>query len=322
MMVASCPRCASEVTLHEGHPEIAGTTIRLWHRACWDERAVPLTVAVAVVPPPPFVRRRYRRWYIAPVAASAGMAVCCLHWATFPDAQLVPSITLDTEESDPGLSHESVTVHEDPPPAMARVEEPRKETVAPSIESLEERYPMLRDWIHPVLAAREVYPPQESRHFGAERRGIMRAECGGGHCGVDLDGPRGQPVLAVAAGTLVRLERHELGLDGRSGRYVRIQHEDGTLTAYMHLDAIVDGLHVGDHVDAGQVVGVLGATATFRAPAHLHFSLELPDRPSLRGDITDTHYIDPEPFLRRAAVLDAPIVADASATSPERAASE
>jgi len=148
-------------------------------------------------------------------------------------------------------------------------------------------------------------PEQASRHFGAPRIGIERPECGAGHCGVDLDGPRGQPIVAVADGIAVRIEHSELGLDGRSGRYVRIQHEDGALTSYMHLDDIAEGLEVGDHVEAGQLIGYLGATACYTAPAHLHFSLEIPNRPDLRGDITDTHYIDPAPFLVRAMILPA-----------------
>jgi murein DD-endopeptidase MepM/ murein hydrolase activator NlpD len=179
------------------------------------------------------------------------------------------------------------------------------------------------DWIHPVTGSEEVYPAQASRQFGAGRAGILpfggetqadapvagvrgRPECGSGHCGVDLDGPRGRPVVAVADGVVVRVERHEMGLDGRSGRYVRIQHDDGTLTAYMHLDEVADGLEVGDHVDGGQYIGLLGATACFHAAAHLHFSLEVPNRYGETGDTTDTHYVDPAPFLVRAKVVSIP----------------
>ena len=157
-------------------------------------------------------------------------------------------------------------------------------------------------------------PEQPSRHFGAERKGVERTECGAGHCGVDLDGPRGRPVVAVADGTVVRVERHELGLDGKSGRYVRIEHDDGTLTAYMHLDEVADGLEVGDHVDGGQYIGILGATACYVAAAHLHFSLEIPNHPGLHGDNTDTHYVDPAPFLVRAK-----IVLDSGPQAPDQA---
>ena len=104
----------------------------------------------------------------------------------------------------------------------------------------------------------------------------------------------------------MRVERHELGLDGMSGRYVRIQHEDGTLTSYMHLDDVADGLEVGDHVAAGEYIGTLGSTAMFSAPAHLHFSLEIPNHPGDRGDNTDTHYIDPSPFLVRSTIIAKP----------------
>ena len=105
---------------------------------------------------------------------------------------------------------------------------------------------------------------------------------------------------------MVRVERSELGLDGRSGRYVRIEHDDGSLTAYMHMDDVADGLEVGDHVEAGQYIGTLGATAIYASLPHLHFSLEIPNRAGSLGDITDTHYVDPAPFLARASIAKIP----------------
>jgi len=105
---------------------------------------------------------------------------------------------------------------------------------------------------------------------------------------------------------VVRVERSELGADGRSGRYVRVEHDDGTLTAYMHLDDVANGLAVGDRVDAGQYLGTLGATAVFSAPPHLHFALEVPEHAGVRGDNTDTEYVDPAPFLARARIAPVP----------------
>lgn len=296
-------------SVHEGCPEVHAGGVQLWHVACWARRDEPIATAVAVCEPEPIARRRGpHRWIAAPAAASVTLALFGARWMTSSRAEAAPTIALEDEQFDPAPAHEYATVHEDSPPQIAIDAEDLAPGIAQTVP-LEERFPTLRAWIHPVIATREPYPPQECRHFGAERRGTTHPECGSGHCGVDLDGPRGQPVVAVAAGTLVRIERHELGLDGRSGRYVRIQHEDGTLTAYMHLDTIADGLNVGDRVEAGQVVGVLGATATYRAPAHLHFSLELPDNPRERGDLTETHYVDPAPYLQRATVVDAPVVA-------------
>jgi murein DD-endopeptidase MepM/ murein hydrolase activator NlpD len=173
-------------------------------------------------------------------------------------------------------------------------------------ELIDHIYPSLRGWIHPVSATIEKVPEQFSRRFGSHRDGIMRTECGEGHCGIDLDGPRGRPIVAVAAGTVVRVERSELGLDGRSGRYVRIEHDDGTLTAYMHLDDVEESIRVGDRVDAGQYLGTLGATAVFQSAPHCHFALEVPNHPGVHGDNTQTEYVDPAPFLARARVAPVP----------------
>jgi murein DD-endopeptidase MepM/ murein hydrolase activator NlpD len=175
---------------------------------------------------------------------------------------------------------------------------------------LDEMFPSLRAWTHPVTGSSELMPAQSSRHFGAHRDGIERAECGEGHCGIDLDGPRGRPIVAVAAGTVVRIELSELGLDGRSGRYVRIEHDDGTLTSYMHMDDVAD-LRVGERVATGQYVGTLGATAIFQSTPHLHFSLEIPLHADQHGDTTDTRYVDPAPFLVRSV-----IAAPSSVVSP------
>jgi murein DD-endopeptidase MepM/ murein hydrolase activator NlpD len=184
----------------------------------------------------------------------------------------------------------------------------------PDVDELTAKYPSLAQWVHPVVDSPEPTPHQESRWFGAPRTGLTpRPECGAGHCGVDLDGPRGRAVVAVAAGTVIRIERSELGRDKRSGRYVRIEHDDGTLTAYMHLDDIALGLEVGQRVAAGQQLGTLGATAVYKAPPHLHFSLALPDHEGPIGDNNDNHYADPMPFLARATVVAAPTAPTAAA---------
>ena len=202
-----------------------------------------------------------------------------------------------------------VVAHEQMPPRPLRVETPLEAHYQmPTFdgEPLDSKYPSLRGWTHPVTASKELMPELHARHFGSERVGIERAECGLGHCGVDLDAPEGRPLVAVADGKIVRIERSELGLDHLSGRYVRIQHDDGTLTAYMHMDDVAEELQTGDRVMAGQYIGTLGATAVYEAPPHCHFSLEIPNHPGQAGavgDTTDTHYIDPAPFLVRSTIV-------------------
>lgn len=163
-------------------------------------------------------------------------------------------------------------------------------------EPLEERLPTLLDWVHPVAGSDEGFPLKSTRRFGAQRDGVKRTECGRGHCGVDLDGPRGTPVVAVAWGEVARIERRS---GRRSGKYVRIEHPDYVYTSYMHLDSIAAGLEVGDEVQPGDILGTLGRTGIRNSAAHLHFSLEIP-----RGDRFE--HFDPTPYLRKAARIDQP----------------
>jgi murein DD-endopeptidase MepM/ murein hydrolase activator NlpD len=164
-------------------------------------------------------------------------------------------------------------------------------------------YPTLRDWVFPIVNASEQMPVNPQRHFGALRGEIHRSDCMRGHCGVDLDGPRGRSIVAVAAGTLVKVERRHDGGDGMSGRFVRIQHDDGTFTTYMHMDRVAAGLELGDHVEQGQFVGVLGSTGVSQNVPHLHFALELPNKNAKRKDITNCHYVNPAAFLVRARLV-------------------
>jgi murein DD-endopeptidase MepM/ murein hydrolase activator NlpD len=308
MVAGHCPRCACAVALHEGRPFVTTDGIvELWHRACFDDRDVLVTRSTPLdfLPTPP--TPRLIRVLGATVAGSMLVAIVIGQWTwgemAPPPATSLANVDLaaPVEPITPRLVD---TAHERIPQRIVTVEnelEARYEVPARGGVRLDEAFPSLRAWIHPVTGSAELMPEQASRHFGAHRDGIERPECGEGHCGIDLDGPRGRPIVAVAAGTVVRVELSELGLDGRSGRYVRIEHNDGTLTAYMHMDEVAD-LRVGDRVTAGQYVGTLGATAVFSSAPHLHFSLEVPARPGLHGDITDTHYVDPAPFLVRAAI--------------------
>ena len=287
-MTAVCPRCGCAVALHEGKPFVTAGGVQLWHPSCWATRHARGVEQVTIIAPQP---RRIPRLAMAG-GALVLLAIIPLSHSAAPAASLAVT---DLRVEEPALAIRQA-VHDEPPP-------PPRESHLP----LAEQFPSLTEWTHPVTDSQELVPAQQSRWFGAERAGVDRWECGAGHCGVDLDGPRGQPVVSVADGVIVRVERHELGLDGRSGRYVRIEHDDGTLTAYMHLDAIAPGLEVGDRVEGGQYIGTLGATAVYSSAPHLHFSLEVPNHPGEKhGDHADTHYVDPAPFLEHATVVASP----------------
>lgn len=184
------------------------------------------------------------------------------------------------------------------PPGIAATEASPAAAPLPPIperdgERLDEWYPTLRDWVHPVPGSTEIVPAKGSRLFGAARDHAANG-CGGGHCGIDLEGERGQPVVAVAWGTVVKIERNDAS---RGGRYVRIEHPDFVYTSYFHLDAIAPELEVGMEVDPGQPIGTLGRSGIRVSMPHLHLALEVPEGATLR-------FIDPLPFLARSTVIE------------------
>jgi murein DD-endopeptidase MepM/ murein hydrolase activator NlpD len=322
MTAVPCPRCGVSIGLHEGRPHIdVRGVVALYCAVCTpladdasDAMKPSHDLESAAMPPAsadPAAKKL--RWLVAPVVASLAGAVLLSSWALAGSsgaASVASSTEISAEISieDPlAGGHVAKVVADSTPqgPARAAAASSAAKWPMPVWDGvpMDEIYPSLRGWIHPVTDAKEIVPESGGRRFGAHRDGIMRSECGDGHCGVDLDGPRGQPLVSVAAGQVVRVEHNELGRDGRSGRYVRIEHDDGTLTAYMHMDDIAEGLEVGDHVDAGQYLGTLGATAIFASAPHCHFSLEFPLVIGTHGDNTQTRYIDPSPYLARSRIV-------------------
>ncbi|MEV4438182.1 M23 family metallopeptidase [Streptomyces sp. NPDC049577] len=103
----------------------------------------------------------------------------------------------------------------------------------------------------------------------------------GSHTGVDFHAESGTTVHAVGAGTIV-----EAGWGGAYGNNVVIQMADGTYTQYGHLSSI--DVSVGEHVTAGQQIGLSGATGNVTGP-HLHF--EARTAPTYGSDIDPVSYL-------------------------------
>jgi len=85
------------------------------------------------------------------------------------------------------------------------------------------------------------------------------------HLGVDYGAPTGTPVQSIGNGHVIFA-----GMSGGSGNLVRIAHSNGYETMYMHLSKIL--VRVGEHVDAGQRVGLVGMTGLATGP-HLDFRI-------------------------------------------------
>ncbi|MBL8787566.1 MAG: hypothetical protein JNJ59_21865 [Deltaproteobacteria bacterium] len=67
----------------------------------------------------------------------------------------------------------------------------------------------------------------------------------------------------------------------RSGGFIAIRISDGPLEGhevrYLHIAAVRRGLKIGDTVEAGEELGLLGGTAVLDAPPHLHLDIETRD---------------------------------------------
>ena len=97
-----------------------------------------------------------------------------------------------------------------------------------------------------------------------ESRGSRRHEA------VDILAPRHTPVHAVESGTIARLFFSKAG-----GITIYQFDRSGRLCYYYaHLERYADGLHEGDAVSQGEVIGYVGTTGN--APPntpHLHFAV-------------------------------------------------
>ena len=106
------------------------------------------------------------------------------------------------------------------------------------------------------------------------------------HPGMDIDGERGEIVIAPANGTVIKA-----GWTGGYGNMLEIDHGNGLTTRYGHLSKI--DVSVGDTITRGQLVAYIGSTGRSTGP-HLHYELRLNDK-----SINPRHVLPPEsPELR------------------------
>jgi hypothetical protein len=148
-------------------------------------------------------------------------------------------------------------------------------------------------WVHPLPGPTRRRATACARLVAADPTTGPRARCRStGHCGVDLGGELwGEHVYAARDGVIDRLQRSSE--DAPGGVYLRIAHGGGAVfTHYAHLAAVPTRLALGMHVEAGEVIGLLGDTGTRDGRARLHFALSI--RPS---SALPEVYWDPEPFL-------------------------
>jgi murein DD-endopeptidase MepM/ murein hydrolase activator NlpD len=88
------------------------------------------------------------------------------------------------------------------------------------------------------------------------------------HRGVDYHSRDGGPILAAGDGTVLELKYRD-----DYGNMLLIDHGNGVYTRYAHLATFQSGLAVGARVKAGDQIGLMGNTAGYAVPIHLHYEV-------------------------------------------------
>ena len=98
--------------------------------------------------------------------------------------------------------------------------------------------------------------------FGSGR--LFNGRVGSSHGGVDFAGKTGEPVRAANRGVVALADSFFL-----AGNVIYLDHGAGVVTGYFHLSETK--VAVGDTVERGQEIGLVGATGRVTGP-HLHWS--------------------------------------------------
>jgi murein DD-endopeptidase MepM/ murein hydrolase activator NlpD len=105
------------------------------------------------------------------------------------------------------------------------------------------------------------------------------ARWGHRHEGVDIAAPIGTPIRAPLPGEVVAS-----GPASGFGLWVRVRHDDGTVTTYGHVNRSL--VHVGEQVAAGAEIAEVGNRGHSTGP-HLHMEVQTPAGTT----------VDPRPWL-------------------------
>lgn len=108
------------------------------------------------------------------------------------------------------------------------------------------------------------------------------------HKGTDFAAPMGTRVKVTADGIV-----SVVGRQGGYGNVIMVNHQGRYTTVYGHLSRFAKGLHKGQHVSQGEVIGYVGMTGLATGP-HLHYEFRVDGKQHdpLRVALPDAKPID------------------------------
>ena len=108
------------------------------------------------------------------------------------------------------------------------------------------------------------------------------------HKGTDFAAPMGTKVKVTADGIVA-----VVGREGGYGNVIMVNHQGRYTTVYGHLSRFAKGLHKGQYVTQGEVIGYVGMTGLATGP-HLHYEFRVngQQKDALRVALPDAKPID------------------------------
>lgn len=95
-----------------------------------------------------------------------------------------------------------------------------------------------------------------------------------GRYAIDIAMPEGTPILAARPGLVVNVDNNQSGRGNNpAGNFVRLLHDDGTMSVYLHLQRGSVRVKAGDRVRTGTPLARSGNTGNSTGP-HLHFVVQ------------------------------------------------
>lgn len=90
----------------------------------------------------------------------------------------------------------------------------------------------------------------------------------------DISMPEGTPIIAARSGIVVKVENNQTGQGNNpAGNFIRVLHNDGTMSVYLHLKKGSIYPREGDKVKVGDFIALSGNTGRSTGP-HLHFVIQ------------------------------------------------